>query len=120
MALRIPRPCSYPGCSTLGCTVHVRPVSTEQRPPDRRPSAARRGYDARWRERRKEFLSTHPYCEDCGAPATIPDHVPSRRTLLAQGVADPDADQYLHPRCHSCHNKHTNAVDGGGWHGRGD
>lgn len=96
--------------------MHQRPASV--RPPDLRPSAARRGYGARWRQVRAKFLAEHPYCEDCGAPSTIPDHVPSRRELVALGVPDPDAEQYLHARCQTCHNRKTNKQDGG-WHGRG-
>ena len=113
-----PRPCWYPGCRNLNCIEHPRPGSI--RPPDLRPTAAKRGYGARWRVIRARFLAAHPTCEDCGRPATVPDHVPSRRQLVAMGVPDPDADQYLHPRCRTCHNRHTNRQDGGGWHGRGD
>ena len=69
-----------------------------------RPSSATRGYNYKWRQRRAEFLNEHPYCVDCGESATVPDHDPlTRRELIALGVIDPDADQYLQPRCASCH-----------------
>ena len=41
-----------------------------------RPSAAKRGYGHRWRQRRDAFLAKHRYCADgCGRLATIVDHV---------------------------------------------
>ena len=116
MANKIARVCWVPLCGRINCTIHgERPASV--RPPDTRPSAARRGYGARWQRIRAAFLAAHPYCQDCGAPSAIPDHIPSRRTLVARGVPDPDTDQYLHARCQTCHNKKTNREDGG-W-GRG-
>jgi 5-methylcytosine-specific restriction enzyme A len=49
-----------------------------------RPSAARRGYDGRWRKARAEFLAEHPLCAHCLAegrltPATVVDHVVPHR-----------------------------------------
>jgi 5-methylcytosine-specific restriction protein A len=49
-----------------------------------RPSAARRGYGARWRRARAAFLAQHPLCAACRAqgrvmPATIVDHVVPHR-----------------------------------------
>jgi len=116
MANKIARVCWVPLCGRINCTIHgPRPVSV--RPRDTRPTAASRGYGARWQRIRAAFLAAHPYCEDCGAPATDVDHVPSRRILVARGVPDPDADEYLHSRCHAHHSKKT-ATDDGGW-GRG-
>jgi 5-methylcytosine-specific restriction protein A len=49
-----------------------------------RPSAARRGYDFRWRRARRSYLARHPLCVVClvqgrVVPATIVDHaVPHR------------------------------------------
>ena len=45
-----------------------------------RPSAARRGYGARWRRARAAYLARHPFCVPCEAagrlaPATVVDHV---------------------------------------------
>ena len=117
MPQKAPRPCWYPGCRNLNCTLHARP-NLFVRLPEHRPTAAMRGYGSHWQKQRKAFLLAHPYCEDCGSAATIADHEPSRRELVRQGVADPDADQYLHPRCQTCHNRKTNKLEGGGWHGR--
>ena len=49
-----------------------------------RPSAARRGYGARWRRARRRYLARHPLCVRCAAaervePATVVDHVVPHR-----------------------------------------
>jgi 5-methylcytosine-specific restriction enzyme A len=49
-----------------------------------RPSAARRGYDARWRRARRSYLARHPLCVRClvqgrVVPATVVDHVVPHR-----------------------------------------
>jgi 5-methylcytosine-specific restriction enzyme A len=49
-----------------------------------RPSAARRGYGARWRRARVAFLARHPLCAACRAQgravaATVVDHVVPHR-----------------------------------------
>ncbi len=64
-----------------------------------------RGYEGgAWRyEIAPAFLAKHPRCERCGRPATIPHHDPERRTLVAMGVPSPDAEEYLHALCSSCH-----------------
>lgn len=64
-----------------------------------------------WRKRRARFLRTHPTCIDCGSPATELDHVPPRQLLVALGIHDPDADQWLNPRCGSCHSRVTRLRD---------
>jgi 5-methylcytosine-specific restriction protein A len=73
-----------------------------------RPSAARRGYGARWRRARAAFLAQHPLCAACRAqgrmvPATVVDHVVPHR-----------GDQKLFwdernwaPACKSCHDAKT-------------
>jgi hypothetical protein len=49
----------------------------------------------------------------------VPDHHPrSRRELIAAGVADPDADEYLRPLCAPCHNPETARNQPGGWNRR--
>jgi 5-methylcytosine-specific restriction protein A len=81
-----------------------------------RPSAADRGYDARWQRRRRRYLRTNPTCALCPAPAEVPDHWPiSRRDLVARGVTNPDADERLRPLCTSCHNRATGRNQPGGW-----
>jgi 5-methylcytosine-specific restriction enzyme A len=49
-----------------------------------RPSAARRGYDGRWRKARAQFLAGHPTCARCILEgrltrATVVDHVRPHR-----------------------------------------
>lgn len=45
----------------------------------RRPSAAGRGYDSRWRKARRDFLTSHPDCAMCANPATTVDHIIAHR-----------------------------------------
>ena len=45
-----------------------------------RESAAKRGYDHRWRKARESFLRKHPLCVECSkigihTPATVVDHI---------------------------------------------
>ena len=49
-----------------------------------RPSAARRGYDGRWRRARSRYLAEHPWCARCLVegrltPATVVDHMEPHR-----------------------------------------
>jgi 5-methylcytosine-specific restriction protein A len=77
-----------------------------ERAEDARPSAAKRGYDSKWRVIRAAFLKAHPVCE-CGAPATEADH---RRPLRDGGT---HAWANLRPMCKPCHSRKTTARDGG-------
>lgn len=67
-----------------------------------RPTAARRGYDHRWRKARLEFLLMHPICAMCGQPATVVDHIKPHR----------GDDRLFWDRtnwqalCRTCHNRH--------------
>ena len=69
-----------------------------------RPSAARRGYGARWRRARAAYLARHPLCVPCeGAgrleAATVVDHVvPHRRDEML--FWDEANWQGLCKRCH--------------------
>ena len=52
--------------------------------PERRPSAAKRGYGRNWRRARARFLTRHPLCATCAADgrvteATVVDHVVPHR-----------------------------------------
>lgn len=40
-----------------------------------RSNAAKRGYDAKWRKGRAQYLSQHPICVRCGGIATVVDKV---------------------------------------------
>lgn len=109
--------CTHPDCGELvrgggRCPEHR---SEARRAADaRRPSASERGYGHGWAKRRSEYLRFHPWCVDCGGPATVPDHQPrSRAELVRQGNPDPDAWHHLVPRCERCHNRRTALEDGG-------
>ncbi len=99
------RPCAVAGCprpaiaGSSRCTEHA---LQQQRERDaNRPSAATRGYDARWRRRRAAYLRQHPWCVQCGAPSRVVDHVIPRR----RGGADDESNwQAL---CATCHNAKT-------------
>ncbi|WP_329013178.1 hypothetical protein OG271_03935 [Micromonospora rifamycinica] len=109
--------CAAPGCPELvrtgRCATHA--THAEQQ----RGTAAQRGYDHRWTRRRAAYLRDHPACRLCPAKATVADHHPaSRRDLVAQGVADPDADHRLRPLCASCHGRETARHQPGGWNAR--
>ena len=79
-----------------------------------RPSAARRGYDGRWRRAREQYLAEHRWCAHCLAEgrltrATVVDHVRPHR-----------GDQRLfwdrgnwEPCCKPCHDRKS--VADGRW-----
>ncbi len=101
-------PCSVPGCPNVAirggrCAEHARQYRHQAE--QRRPSAATRGYDAKWRRIRASFLRHHPYCAICGAEATVVDHV----LPLSQGGTHEWAN--LQPLCVSCHNRKTAVLD---------
>lgn len=64
---------------------------------------------AAWRKARAEFLARHPFCVECGAPATVVDHIVPHR-------GDPiifwDRRRWQ-SMCASCHGRKTVARDGG-------
>ena len=73
------------------------------RPAERRGSAARRGYDHRWRRLRRWFLARHPLCTAClEAGRTTPAaHVHHVKPLRSGGERfDPGNLMAL---CGSCH-----------------
>ena len=73
-----------------------------------RPSAARRGYDRRWRKLRRMVLAATPICETegCERAATDVHHI---RRLAAGGDDTLDNLQAL---CHVCHSKVTGRMKG--------
>jgi len=75
-----PRPCRHPGCGVLirgrghsRCEAHR--SEERKREDELRPSAARRGYDADWRELRAQHLLEHPDCVVCSEPGNEVDHI---------------------------------------------
>jgi 5-methylcytosine-specific restriction protein A len=112
------RVCSTPGCPEL--TPGGRCTGCKARAEQERGSASSRGYGSRWaRVIRPRFLRRHPLCVLCGAPATDPDHWPiDRRTLVADGCPDPDADERMRALCSACHKRATAEAQPGGWNAR--
>jgi 5-methylcytosine-specific restriction enzyme A len=70
-----------------------------------RPSAAKRGYDRKWRAIRAQFLKAHPFCA-CGASAIEVDHIIS----LRRGGSNKWSN--LQPMCKPCHSRKTVEIDG--------
>ena len=88
--------------------------------PDRRGSAASRGYGAGHRNRfRPGVLDRDRICVLCKVRvATHADHYPrSRDELVALGL-DPDDPQYGRGLCEGCDNRQTAARQPGGWNRR--
>ena len=80
MPSRLNTPCKHPGCpelvpyGTKYCKRH------KVLHPEEIRSAARRGYNSRWRKARKKYLETHPLCVMCEAEgrfvkAEVVDHI---------------------------------------------
>lgn len=84
----------------------------------RRGSSRARSYTSRWDRRSREFLAKNPLCArhlvlgDL-VTATVADHLENRRALVARGVQDPDADEFLVPLCGPCHSECTAKFEGG-------
>lgn len=78
-----------------------------------RPTAARRGYDARWRRTRARFLASQPVCQEpgCDRPATDVHH------LDGLGPNGPLGHSWanLSARCHMHHSRITARSQPGGW-----
>ncbi len=96
------RACAVPGCSGVAvvgsyCPEHS--VTARREYPDRRPSAARRGYDRKWRRIRAQFIKAHPFCADCGAPTEEPHHI----VPISEGGTH--RWDNLVPLCGDCHKR---------------
>ena len=105
-------PCRHPGCPALvpAGTKYCEKHRT-QHPEDIR-SASSRGYNHAWRKASKQFLQTHPLCEECKkhgryTKATVVDHVIPHR-----------GDQKLfwdrsnwRALCKHCHDRKTGRED---------
>lgn len=114
MPMGAPRPCSAdPRCPKLvhgggPCPAHARKRERE------RGTAHQRGYGARWRRYRLQFLREHPLCTLCSTethpvPATVVDHIRDHK-----GDQDLFWDASNHRAlCTPCHNARTDAGDFG-------
>ncbi len=76
--------------------------------PDRRPSAAARGYDRRWQRLRKMVLARDPVCKACGREVSEhADHI------QAKAAGGSDSLDNLQGLCAGCHSRKTATQDGG-------
>lgn len=101
--------CRQPGCGALienkggYCSRHRTEYERQ------RGSASKRGYDARWRKARLEFLKENPICNDCKDElATLVDHIIPHKGSR-EIFWDEDNWQGL---CASCHSRKTAREDG--------
>jgi 5-methylcytosine-specific restriction enzyme A len=110
-------PCGFPGCPILvdpNDRLCERHRAQERKEIDqRRGSAARRGYDSRWRSARERFLTLHPLCVLCQlngilTAAAVVDHIVPHKGIPEQ-FWDESNWQAL---CRSCHSSKTAASDG--------
>lgn len=120
--------CSTPRCPNL--TDEGRCDTCDAEADRGRGTAAERGYGGRrWAARRRACLlrdplcmctdTTHPHGARCLRPSTDADHDPYERAeLVAMGVPDPDAIEYLVGKCGDCHKRKTALTRPGGWNRR--
>lgn len=74
--------------------------------PDKRPSAAKRGYDSAWQFLRKWYLKIHPLCVDCMADnKVIPAKEVHHIVPLSQGGTHDESN--LMALCKTHHSRRT-------------
>ncbi|ASS66565.1 HNH endonuclease signature motif containing protein [Paenibacillus sp. RUD330] len=109
------KPCGHTGCRQLSrerfCTDHTKDRHRYDR---ERGSASKRGYDARWRAARADYLKRHPMCLYCYqrgivTAATVVDHIIPHKGDKALFW---DTRNWQ-PLCKSCHDSKTVREDGG-------
>ena len=69
-----------------------KPTRSLKRKRDKRPSAAKRGYNYKWQKKRNKRLTTRTRCTSCGRVAGKSAH------LHHSGKG-------IKPKCRSCHNR---------------
>ncbi len=99
-------------CTVCGA-LSDKPRCAQHRYRDKRPSAAKRGYDARWRRFARRFLREHPRCEypGCGEPATEPHHLDGFGPNGPRGYDESN----LQALCSRHHKLITAQMQPGGW-----
>ncbi|RKN86754.1 HNH endonuclease [Paenibacillus ginsengarvi] len=113
-------------CRKQGCNALVENAYCEAHKPEEhqrydqyRESAAKRGYDSKWRKARVGWLLKHPLCVECEKQgnvreATIVDHIRPHKGDKAL-FWDKTNWQSL---CATCHSQKTVREDGGFGNGR--
>lgn len=121
MARRGLQVCPTPGCPTL--TPQGRCTACQAKAQRARPTAASRGYDARWGRTRSEYLRAHPYCE-CEECEELPELLRPRAVevnhLDGLGPFGPRGHDWanLQAMTKAHHSKHTAREQPGGWNDR--
>ncbi len=71
-----------------------------------REKTAARGYDSRWAAFARRYLTEHPVCALCGAPARVVDHkdIPAQVMLDMWGRFDLDPEHYQ-ALCYRCNSR---------------
>lgn len=104
-------------CKANGCAAKVSNADyCHLHKPDKetRLTANKRGYDAKWRRYREQYLKQHPFCVMCMAKgkavsATVVDHI--------KPVVNGQQDKLFwlssnhQALCHSCHSYKTIVID---------
>lgn len=121
MTMRPLRPCIYPGCRAYAsaggcyCDAHQARMNEQRAARNKmRPTSTQMGYNSRWAQARKAFITAHPLCAEClkkgkYTPATDVDHiVPHKGNKIL--FWNRNNWQSL---CHSCHSRKTAKEDGG-------
>ncbi|MCY8045756.1 HNH endonuclease [Bacillus haynesii] len=109
------KPCNEPGCPTLTREGYCEKHKRDQPAYDQyRESAARRGYDSKWRKARRGYLSKYPFCVSCmkegrRVPATVVDHIKPHK---GDKKLFWDSSNWQ-PLCAPCHSRKTAKEDGG-------
>jgi len=102
------KPCSHPACPNLTtarfCEDHAR--AGRQRRDHARPSASKRGYDARWRKLRKMVLARNPLCADCMEAGLVVPAIEVHHVVPKAAGGD-DSFENLMALCKSCHSRRT-------------
>ncbi|NTI41601.1 HNH endonuclease signature motif containing protein [Rhizobium rhizogenes] len=78
MPTRAPRICGCGAVVLSGTVCRCQERATRERKArfdKKRPSARQRGYTAEWERESRIFLTSHPVCRRCSAPATTVDHI---------------------------------------------
>lgn len=116
MARRALKVCSTPGCPALVPSGVGRCDDCDRGADRSRGTAAERGYDARWRRTRADFLLEHPLCSEvhCLALAVDVDHIDGEGPLGPRGHDFSN----LRPFCQPHHSQRTARDQPDGWNRR--
>lgn len=113
MPRKIGRACRYHGCTATSddiyCTLHTRVMSRYYNRYLRDEETTKFYQSREWREKRREYLLSHPYCTMCGGKANTVDHIKPIR----EG-GERLRDENLQALCQSCHSKKS-AKEGSRW-----